>query len=131
MASFEQLKESLSRLGFNDQQLAHLAEPSYKYGRRPPLLLYTSRPGMGFMRCRFEFSPAVKKERTLTVYLSLLNQGGKWEELFGRVFPDNLSLQEVMSKLKITFPAIIELGKPSFRNTVTARIARHHKRRRM
>jgi len=129
MASFEQLKESLFRLGFNDQQLAHLAEPSYIYGRRPPLLLYTSRPGTGLMRCRFQFSAAAKKGRTLTVYLSLLNQGGKWVELFGRVFPDNLSLQEVMSKLKITFPAIIELGKPACRNKVTARIARHHRRR--
>ncbi|QJB34922.1 hypothetical protein HF324_27760 [Chitinophaga oryzae] len=131
MASFEQLKESLFRLGFNDQQLAHLTEPSYLYGRMPPLLLYTSRPGMGLMRCRFEFSPTDKKGRTLTAYLGLLNQGGKWVEIFGRIFPENLSLQEVMSKLRITFPAIIELGKPACRNTVTARIARHHRCRRM
>lgn len=125
VGDFKELQESLMRLGFNEQQVMHLGSSAECYGDRPPILLYTSRPATGFIRCRFEFKPSGRDGRQLIVHLSLLGDSGKWVELIGRIFPDNLSIQEVMAQLKITFPAIIELNKPRYRSNA----ARRHKRR--
>lgn len=129
MGDFTELQESLIRLGFNEQQVMHLGSSSECYGDRHPMLLYASRPAIGFVRCRFEFKPSGKEGRQLIAHLSHLGDSGKWVELIGRIFPDNLSIQEVMAELKITFPAIIELNKPLYLSNTARRIARRHKRR--